>query len=285
MRVLRITNRITNRESNSFRQYLTEIADIEMFKGEEEAECSLRAMGGDKEAIDELVRRNLRFVVSVAKQYQAPNTTLEDLVNEGNIGLIMAAEKYKVGTGFKFITYAVFWIRKMILEYLAKNGRMVRLPSNKINGLSKLSQHVSKLEQQLGRTVDISEVIDAFGSTMTKDEVAELEAISMVHFESLDSSVNSNNGESSTSLYEMIADDTFQPTDHLITDSDTKTQVGIILNTLKPRDRQIMIALYGLDGSYPLTLKEVADQVGLTREMVRQIKEKSLRTLKNVHFN
>ncbi len=118
MRPLRITERLTNRESTSFKQYLTEISEIEVFKGEEEIECALRAMEGDKSAIDELVSRNLRFVISVAKQYQTANVTLEDLINEGNIGLIMAAYKYRVSTGFKFITYAVFWIRKMILEYL-----------------------------------------------------------------------------------------------------------------------------------------------------------------------
>lgn len=283
MRALRITNRITNRESNSFRQYLTEISDIEMFTAEEEEACALRAITGDRQAIDELVRRNLRFVVSIAKQYQTPNTPLEDLVNEGNIGLVMAAEKYNVNTGFKFITYAVFWIRKMILEYLAKNGRIVRLPSNKINGMSKLNQHVSKLEQQLGRAVDISEVIDTFGSSMSKDEIAQLEAISTVQFESLDSIIS--NSDSGTNLYEMIADTTFQPTDYLVTDNDTKLQVEIILKTLKPRDREIIVALYGLDGSAPLSLKEVADQVGLTREMVRQIRSKSLEKLKTTHFS
>jgi RNA polymerase primary sigma factor len=252
-----------------------------MFKEGEELKCAIKAMNGDKGATNELVRRNLRFVISVAKQYQTANTTLEDLVNEGNIGLIMAAEKYKGGKGFRFITYAVFWIRKMILEYLAKNGRIVRLPSNKINGLSKLNQCISKLEQQLGRTVDISEVV-AFSTSMSKTEVTELEAISTVRCESLDSIVG--NGDGGTSLYEMVADNTFQPTDHLVTDADTKTQVAIILKSLKPRDREIIVSLYGLDGSTPMSLKNVAEQVGLTREMVRQIKQKSLDTLKMLHL-
>lgn len=281
MRPLRIRERLTNRESTSFKQYLTEISDIEMFKEGEELKCAIKAMNGDKGATNELVRRNLRFVISVAKQYQTANTTLEDLVNEGNIGLIMAAEKYKGGKGFRFITYAVFWIRKMILEYLAKNGRIVRLPSNKINGLSKLNQCISKLEQQLGRTVDISEVV-AFSTSMSKTEVTELEAISTVRCESLDSIVG--NGDGGTSLYEMVADNTFQPTDHLVTDADTKTQVAIILKSLKPRDREIIVSLYGLDGSTPMSLKNVAEQVGLTREMVRQIKQKSLDTLKMLHL-
>ncbi len=278
MKALRISTKITNRETGSFKQYLSEIADIEMFTNEEEAICAQKAALGDKAAIDEMVRRNLRFVVSVAKQYEKPDAPLEDLVNEGNIGLIMAVETYRLNTGFKFITYAVHWIRKMILEYLAKNGRIVRLPSNKITGLNKYNQKAIQLEQRHGRTVDTSEIAKELGKVMNINEVHELENIATMHFESLDSLVNEN--ESSVSMYEMIADDSIRPTDHLITDADLKVRISRAMTVLKPRDRNIMISLFGLDGGTPMTLKEVGEQVGLTREMVRQIRERSLKTLK-----
>ena len=279
MRAVRITERVTKRESGSFKQYLNEIADIKMFTPDEEAECSKKSELGDKNATDELVKRNLRFVVSVAKQYETATVSLEDLVNEGNIGLIMAAKEYKVSTGFKFISYAVYWIRKMILEFLAKNGRTVRLPSNKINAVSKLNQHVDKLEQKYGRSIDFSEVIDEYGTNFNEGEIQELQSIAMLSFESLDTVVNEN----SNSLYDIIADDSINPSDYLVTNQDIKNQVGFILNSLKPRDRLIMINLYGLDGNTPATLKEVSEQVGLTREMVRQIREKSIKKLKNIY--
>lgn len=281
MKGIRITERFTKRETGSFKQYLNEIAEIEMFTPSEEAECSRKAENGDKEAINELVKRNLRFVVSVAKQYEAQNASLEDLVNEGNIGLIMAAQQYKVSTGFKFITYAVFWIRKMIMEYLAKNGRMVRLPSNKITGLSKLNQHIGELEQKMGRSVDLSEVVEEYGTKFSKEEISELESISMLSFESLDNAIDESEGGN---LHELIADDKAMPSDHLVEAEDLKKQIKSILKILKPRDRDIMIDLFGLDGKAPMTLKEVSDKVGLTREMVRQIREKSLKKLRDVYL-
>lgn len=282
MKNIRITERFTKRETGSFKQYLNEIADIEMFTPAEEAECSLRAENGDKKAIDELVKRNLRFVVSVAKQYEAANAPLEDLVNEGNLGLIMAAQQYKVSTGFKFITYAVFWIRKMIMEYLAKNGRIVRLPSNKISGLSKLNQHIGELEQKLGRSVDLSEVIEEYGTKFSKEEISELENISMLSFESLDSAMDESEGGSN--LYEIIENENASPSDHLITNQDLKKRIKNALGILKPRDRAIMVDLFGLEDNTPMSLKEVGEKVGLTREMVRQIREKSLKKLKDVYI-
>jgi len=282
MKSLKITERYTKRESNSFKQYLLDIADIKMFTPAEEAACSLKAEQGDKEAIDELVRRNLRFVVSVAKQYESSNIALEDLVNEGNIGLIMAAQQYKTSTGFKFITYAVFWIRKMIMEYLAKNGRIVRLPANKISGLSKLNQHVSELEQKLGRSVDLSEVIEEYGTKFSKEEISELENISTLSFESLDAAMD--NSEGGNSLYDVIENENAKPTDYLIITEDVKKRIRNALTILKPRDRAIMVDLFGLDGGTPMNLKEVGEKVGLTREMVRQIRERSLKKLKEVYI-
>jgi RNA polymerase primary sigma factor len=279
MKALRISTKITNRETGSFKQYLSEIADIEMFKTEEdEVACAERVAMGDEKAIDEMVKRNLRFVVSVAKQYEKSDISLEDLVNEGNIGLIMAVESYRPSTGFKFITYAVHWIRKMILEYLAKNGRIVRLPSNKITALNKYNQKAIQLEQKHGRSIDSTEIADELIGVMSSEEVNELEKISIMHFDSLDGLVNEN--ESNMSMYEMIADDNLKPTDHLIDEADLKVRISRALTVLKPRDRGIMISLFGLDGGTPMTLKEVGEQVGLTREMVRQIREKSLEALK-----
>lgn len=281
MKILRITERFTKRETVSFKQYLSDISKIEMLSSAQEAKLALRIEEGDEEAVNILVRHNLKFVVSVAKQYDNQTISLEDLVNEGNIGLIIAARRYRASTGFKFITYAVSWIRKYILEYLAKNGKLVRLPSNKISGLSRLNQHVSELEQKFGRSVDISEVIEEYGDKFTKEEISELESVAMLSFESLDCIIGDSEGNST--LYDIIEDNSVMPTDYLITDSDLKYRINDILNTLKPRDKGIMVDLFGLDGNTPLTLKEVGDKVGLTREMVRQIKEKSLKKLRNVY--
>lgn len=278
MKSIRISTKFTKRENESFKQYLNDISEIKMFTPEEEAECAVRASEGDKNAMDEMVRRNLRFVVSVAKQYETPTAPLEDLVNEGNIGLVMAAQQYKVSTGFKFITYAVFWIRKYIMEYLAKNSRLVRLPSNKINNLNKYNQKIDELEQMNGRSVHLPDLVEKLESVMSEDEIRDLENISTMHFDSLDEYIG--DGDSKSSLYELIADKTVTPTDHMVLQNDLKSQIQKALNVLKPRDRQIMVQLFGLDGSTPLTLKEVGEEVGLTREMIRQIKEKSLLKIK-----
>jgi len=279
MKPLRINQRFTNKESNSFKQYLSEISEIKMFTSDEEFECSLKAAQGDKEAIEQLIKRNLRFVVSIAKQYETPNVELEDLVNEGNIGLIMAVENYKPSTGFKFITYAVFWIRKYILEHIGKNARLVRLPSNKVIGLSKLNQYVIQLEQKLGKTVDISEIIEEYGEKMSKKELIELQNLSAVTFESLDSEMNNTDG--GATLGDIILDKTIDATDYLVSNYYDKKHLNKVLNNLKARDKHIITLLFGLDGSAPLSLKEVGEEVGLTREMVRQIQKKSLNTLKN----
>jgi RNA polymerase primary sigma factor len=283
MKSIRISTKFTKRENESFKQYLNDISEIKMFTPEEEAECAKRASNGDKKAIDEMVKRNLRFVVSVAKQYETQTAPLEDLVNEGNIGLIMAAQQYNVNTGFKFITYAVFWIRKYIMEYLAKNSRLVRLPSNKINNLNKYNQKIDELEQKNGRNVYLSDLVEKLESVMTEDEIKDIEKISTMHFDSLDEYIG--DGESKSSLYELIADKSVEPTDHMILKNDLRSQIEKALNVLKPRDKKIMIQLFGLDGTAPLTLKEVGEEVGLTREMIRQIREKSLvKIKKSIHI-
>ena len=190
----------------------------------------------------------------------------------------MAVSNYKPSTGFKFISYAVWWVRKLILEYLAKNSRLVRLPSNKINGLSKLNQYITKLEQKLGKTVDITEVIDEYSSEMSEEEILELQRLSIVAFDSLDSAISDN--ENSVTLADIISDDSIDASDYLVSSYYDTKQMNRVLNNLKPRDKQVMVDLFGLDGSSPLTLKEVGDKIGLTREMVRQIRKKSLEKLK-----
>ena len=285
MKQLTITTKLTNRENLSFVQYLREVSEIKVLTPEEEIVLTKKASNGDKHAIEELVKRNLRFVVSVAKQYATPQNPVEDLVNEGNIGLMMAAERFDPSTGFKFISYAVWWIRKIIMEHLSKNGRLIRLPANKINALSKLDKQINELEQKLGRSVSIREVMDNYNvdvdvldalSNYGKSS-SDLEALNMLSGYSMDSLDRElGHDEGGSTLGDNVVDDTFDTNDHNLLYDDMKIELNKVLDTLKPRDRQVMVALFGLDGSIPRTLKDVGDEIGVTREMVRQIKEKSL---------
>ncbi len=190
--LITIHERMTSRESQSFKKYLKDVSNIPMFTTEEQQLCTEKASSGDKEAIKELIERNLRFVISVAKQYVNSNNTLEDLVNEGNIGLIIAVEHFKPEMGFKFISYAVWWIRKVILEYLAKNGRFIRLPANKINDLSKMEKNIAKLEQKLGRPADVIEIVNEFGDQINKEEAMLLKALGGFTMDSLDREISIN---------------------------------------------------------------------------------------------
>jgi RNA polymerase primary sigma factor len=284
MRVLKISTKLTNRESDSFKQYLKDIANIEMLTPEEEIELTNRTVLGDEEAIMELSRRNLRFVVSVAKQYASANNPLQDLVNEGNIGLIKAARKFdpnstqgKSGGKIKFISYAVWWVRKTIIEHLSKHGRLVRLPANKLNGLSKLDKKVNELEQREGRSIDIKEVIEEFGNDISASNLELLDVLNTYSMDSLDRQIGDEDG--GTALGDLISGEGYDSTDHLVNTSDLKGSINRMLNTLSERDKYIMISLYGLDGSIPKTLAEVGVDVGVTREMIRQIKEKTLKKL------
>ena len=273
MKVFRVQDKITSREKGTLKQYLKDIANIKQFTASEEETCAIKAASGDKKAMEELVLRNLRFVVTVAKQYETSNIPLEDLINEGNIGLVLAAEKYNSSTGFKFITYAVFWIRKLIFEYLASHGKLVRLPANKLSSISKLNQKSNELEQKLGREVDIAEIVASYDPEMSEDDIQDLQRVSNFSFESLDAPLDESEVGS---RYDLIANESEKTTDHIVLDEDIKNQINSVLNILKPRDKKIIVSLFGLEGGNPLTLKEVSDEVGLTREMVRQIKEKSL---------
>lgn len=281
MKQIVISHKLTSRETDSFELYLKEVSEIGLLTPAEELICAEKASHGDEDAINELIRKNLRFVITVAKTYVSQTNSIEDLVNEGNIGLMLAARKFKPAMGYKFISYAVWWIQKLILEHLAKHGRIVRLPANKINSISKLDKKISSLEQSLCRTADISEIIESFGADMNKEDIALLETISIFGVDSLDKEISYGGSGGVTTLGDLIEDDNFKNSDHLLIDKDIKTQVVTILKTLKPRDRRIIEALFGMDGREPMTLKEVGDEVGITREMVRQIKEKTLINLKN----
>jgi RNA polymerase primary sigma factor len=279
MKVFKITKKLTNREIASFKQYLKEVSDIPMLTPDEETILSEKAFNGDKSAADELVTRNLRFVISVAKNYATDKISLEDLVNEGNIGLIKAVGNFQPSMGYKFISFAVWSVRKAILEYISKYGKIVRLPANKINNLSKLDKMVSELEQKNKHRVDIQEVINHFGNEMTDKEFVFLDSLSSFTVDSLDREINNDEGNSST-LGELISDESEKKTDHLLNNSDVKSEIDVLLDTLKPRDKYIMQCLFGLNGKPPQTLEEVGKEVNLTREMVRQIKEKTLKKFK-----
>lgn len=279
MKQLVITTRLTNRESESFQQYLRDISQISIFTPAEEVACTVRAANGDKAAVKELIERNLRFVVSVSKQYSTPTNPIEDLVNEGNIGLIMAAEKFKPEMGFRFISYAVWWVRKIILEHLAKYGRMVRLPANKLNSLSKLDKKIAELEQKYGRNIDIQEVLSELDN-MDEEDLDLLGVLNSYSIDSIDREIGGDDGNTTT-IADLLSDDTiFKAPDHLVIHNNMKEEVARIIASLKPREQIIIKALYGLDGDTPMTLKEVGDKLGVTREMIRQIREKVLKTLK-----
>lgn len=285
MKNLKIANKVTNRDTDSFKQYLKNISNIPLLTPEEEVILANKSILGDEEAITELATRNLRFVISVAKQYVSVNNPLQDLINEGNIGLLIAARKFdpnstkgKDGKSIKFISYAVWWVRKIIMEHLSKNGRMIRFPANKINGLSKLDKKINELEQRECRTIDITEVIEDFDNEISSSNLELLDVLNTYSMDSLDRQVGDD--DSNTSLGDLISGDGYDTTDHLVNSSDLKNEIGRMLNTLKERDKRIMIALYGLDGTIPKTLAEVGCVEGVTREMIRQIKEKTLKVLK-----
>lgn len=286
MRNLKITTKVTNRDSNSLNQYLKSLSAIVLLTPEEEYELAKKSFNGDEKARLELVEANLRFVVSVAKHYASSNNPLSDLINEGNIGLIRAAQKFdpdninKNGKKIKFISYAVWWVRKIIMEHLSNNGRMVRLPANKIGGLSKLDKKVNELEQRECRSIDIKEVIEEFGGEISDVNLEFLDVLTTYSMDSLDRQIGDEDGGSA--LGDLISGEGYDDTDHLVNKLDVKLEVARLLNTLKDREKRIIEAYYGLDGNLPMTLAEIGAEEGInvTREMVRQIKEKSLKKLK-----
>jgi RNA polymerase primary sigma factor len=277
MRQLKITKQVTNRETASLDKYLSEIGRVELISADEEVELAKKIKQGDQAALEKLTKANLRFVVSVSKQYQNQGLTLPDLINEGNLGLIKAAQRFDETRGFKFISYAVWWIRQSILQALAEQSRIVRLPLNKIGTINKINKTFSKLEQEFEREPTTGEISDLL--EMTEQDVKESMRTTGRHV-SMDAPL-SNSDDGSGNLYDlMISDDSPSPEHELINDS-LRREIERALTTLTMREAEVLRSFFGLDGKAAMTLEEIGEKFDLTRERVRQIKEKGIRRLKH----
>jgi len=277
MRQLKITKQVTNRETASLDKYLQEIGRVDLITADEEVELARRIKEGDTKALDRLTKANLRFVVSVSKQYQNQGLSLPDLINEGNVGLIKAAQRFDETRGFKFISYAVWWIRQSILQALAEQARIVRLPLNKIGIINRVNKAFAHLEQELGRTPTIDELADAL--EISDADVKQSMAGASRHI-SMDAPLKEDD-EGSSSLYDILQNpESNNPERELILES-LRSEIIRSLNTLKLREADVIRLYYGLDGQAPMTLAEIGERFDLTRERVRQIKEKGIRKLKN----
>jgi RNA polymerase primary sigma factor len=275
MRQLKITKQVTNRETASLDKYLQEIGKVELITAEEEVELARKIKAGDEMALEKLTKANLRFVVSVSKQYQNQGLSLPDLINEGNLGLIKAAQRFDETRGFKFISYAVWWIRQSILQALAEQSRIVRLPLNKIGSINKINKAYAHLEQQYERTPNAEEIANLL--EISENEVKESMKNSGRHV-SMDAPLIQ---DEDTTMYDVIRnDENITPETGLLYDS-LRTEISRAISTLTPREADVVRLYFGLDGNHPLTLEEIGEKFDLTRERVRQIKEKAIRRLKH----
>jgi RNA polymerase primary sigma factor len=275
MRALKITQKITNRESQSFDKYLSEIAKIDLITAEEEVNLAKRIREGDQVALQKLVNANLRFVVSVAKQYQQGGMTLSDLVNEGNLGLIKAASRFDEKRGFKFISYAVWWIRQSILQALSEQSRIVRLPLNRIGTLNKMNQTFATLEQKFQREPTIEELADVMETTSEEIEKISNHRARKV---SMDAPLG-NDGDSGTLMDVMGDNDAVQPDSDLMSSS-LRKEIEYSLSQLSDREADVLSLYYGLSGGHALSLHDISERFDLSTERVRQIKEKATRKLR-----
>ncbi len=273
MRQLKITKSITNRNSDSLEKYLHDIGKEELITPEEEVDLARRIKQGDQEALEKLTKANLRFVVSVAKQYQHQGLSLPDLINEGNLGLIKAAQKFDETKGFKFISYAVWWIRQCILQALAEQSRIVRLPLNKIGALNKMNRTFSQLEQEHERDPSPDELAEALD--MPKDKVFSTMELSGRHM-SVDAPFQE--GEDN-SLLDVLSNPDNPSTDATLIEESLKQEIDRALNTLPEKERKVISAFYGI-GRKPMSLEEIGDSIGISRERTRQIKEKAIKHLR-----
>jgi len=275
MRQLKISKQITNRESQSLDKYLQEIGKVDLLTPDEEVELAKRIKEGDQIALEKLTKANLRFVVSVAKQYQNQGLSLGDLINEGNLGLIKAAQRFDETRGFKFISYAVWWIRQSILQALAEQSRIVRLPLNRAGSLNKISKTFSELEQKFEREPSPEELAEVLH--VTTAEVVDTMKISGRHV-SMDAPFVQ--GEENSLLDVLENDSEEKPDSGLMTDS-LRREVQRALSTLTQRESDVITLYFGLNGEHALTLEEIGEKFSLTRERVRQIKEKAIRRLRH----
>jgi RNA polymerase primary sigma factor len=275
MRQLKITKQVTNRETASLDKYLQEIGKVDLITAEEEVALAQKIRTGDQSALEKLTKANLRFVVSVSKQYQNQGLSLPDLINEGNLGLIKAAQRFDETRGFKFISYAVWWIRQSILQALAEQSRIVRLPLNKIGAINKINKAFSQLEQTYEREPNPDEIADLL--EISEGEVKESLRNSGRHV-SMDAPIVQ--GEE-TNMYDVLRnDDGPTPETGLLYDS-LRKEIDRAISTLTPREADVIRLYFGLNGEHALTLEEIGEKFDLTRERVRQIKEKAIRRLKH----
>ncbi len=278
MRQLKIVKQVTNRETASLDKYLQEIGRVELISAEEEVELARRIKNGDKAALERLTKANLRSVVSVSKQYQNQGLALPDLINEGNVGLIKAAERFDETRGFKFISYAVWWIRQSILQALAEQARIVRLPLNKIGTINKINRSYSELEQLFERPPTADELAEHLNCSI--EEVRQSLSNTGRHV-SMDAPLIDGD-ESSSSMYDvLLKNDTMPSPEAGLTKESLSKDIDRSLSSLTGREGDVVRLYFGLNGKHPLTLEEIGDLFDLTRERVRQIKEKAIRRLKH----
>jgi len=276
MRQLKITKQITNRETASLDMYLQDIGRVELITADEEVVLAQKIKQGDQRALDKLVKANLRFVVSVSKQYQNQGLSLPDLINEGNMGLIKAAQRFDETRGFKFISYAVWWIRQSILQALAEQSRIVRLPLNKIGAINKINKTAAKLEQQLERepiAEEISEILDILPADI-RDTMR-----NQGRHMSMDAPIG--NMEDSGSMYDLMENKHEEAPDNELIIESLRNEINRALTGLTPREADVVRLYYGLSGGHSHSLEEIGEKFELTRERVRQIKEKAVRRLKH----
>ena len=280
MRQLKISNKITSRESYAVEKYLSEINKLDLLKPEDEAGLAKRIREGDTEALDILTKGNLRFVVSVAKQYQNHGLTLADLINEGNVGLIKAAKRFDESKGFKFISYAVWWIRQSIIQAIVEHSRMVRIPLHKMNMYTKVNEAFLSFVQEFEREPTMEELGEVL--SMKPDDVRDILSGSNNHL-SMDAPMGDEDG-AFTMLDTLSEGDAGSP-DLQLMEQSIREEIKYGMASLSPREIQILSAYYGIDQNQPLNLEEIAEYFGLTRERVRQIKDRALRRLRRVIMN
>jgi RNA polymerase primary sigma factor len=272
---LKISKQFTNRENKSLDKYLQEIGKVDLLSPEDEIQLAIKIRKGDRSAFEQLTKANLRFVVSVAKQYQNQGLSLGDLINEGNLGLIKAATRFDETRGFKFISYAVWWIRQSILQALAEQSRIVRLPLNRVGTLNKIGKAYSNLEQEYEREPNSSELAKEL--QIDKEEVVEAFKISGRHI-SMDAPLTQGD---ENRLLDILENEEHPAPDHLLMSESLKTEINRILSTLSDREAEVIKFYFGLNKEHSLTLEEISERFNLTRERVRQIKEKAIRRLRH----
>ncbi|MGM0504530.1 MAG: sigma-70 family RNA polymerase sigma factor [Bacteroidota bacterium] len=275
MRQLKIIKQVTNRETASLDKYLHEIGKVDLLSAEQEVELARKVRNGDNTALEKLIKANLRFVVSVSKQYQNQGLSLPDLINEGNLGLIKAAKRFDETRGFKFISYAVWWIRQSILQALAEQARIVRLPLNKIGSINKINRALSELEQKYEREPSIDEIAKAI--ELAPGDIKDAMRSSGRHI-SMDAPLTE---DEDGDMYEvLLSDESPSPDGNLLNDS-LRKEIERALSSLTEREANIIKLYFGLNGKHPYTLEEIGEEFNLTRERVRQIKEKAIKRLKH----